>query len=119
MIDIVKHEFGHHLGIEHNRNQNHLMYGDDYEFPFDDLGYDIPSSDVEYYESAAMKTLDEQISKMSRELYRLDRELARYPSTMHDTVQYSEYLILYDKYEKTTDTHNESVEQHNCMIGYG
>ena len=119
MIDIVKHEFGHHLGIEHNRNQNHLMYGDDYEFPFDNLGYDIPSSDVEYYESVSMNTLDEKISKMSRELYRLDRELARYPSTMHDTVQYSEYLILYDKYEKMTDTHNESVEQYNCMIGYG
>ncbi len=119
MIDIVKHEFGHHLGIEHNRNQNHLMHGDDYEFPFDNLGYDIPSSDVESYESAGMKTLDEKLRKMFRELDRLGRELDRYPSTIHDTAQYSEYLILYDKYERMNDTHNEGIERYNCMIRWG
>lgn len=57
MMDIIKYEFGHHLGIQHNRNQNHLMYDDDYEFPCDNLGYCVPGGDVENYESAAVERL--------------------------------------------------------------
>lgn len=118
MIDIVKHEFGHHLSIEHNGNQKHLMYGNDYEFPFDDRGYNIPSSDVEYYESDESRTLDKKMSEVLRELNILNRELDKYSSTMYDTAQYSEYLIIYDKYEKMNDAYNKDVERSNCLAGY-
>lgn len=40
----VAHEIGHHLGLDHHTDPDHLMYGHDgggYG-PFDDLGYNIP-----------------------------------------------------------------------------
>lgn len=38
------HEFGHNLGLGHYQHPNHLMYTDmdDFQSPYNDLGYNIP-----------------------------------------------------------------------------
>ena len=49
MTDTLKHEIGHHLGLEHHYDEDHLMYGLDYILPFDDKEYKIPQRESVFY----------------------------------------------------------------------
>ena len=42
--NVIAHEFGHNLGLDHHHSYDHLMYGSDHnvQVPFDDLGYNMP-----------------------------------------------------------------------------
>ena len=49
MRNTVAHEFGHNIGLEHHRDETHLMYGTkDVQHPYETLGYAIPKLLDEY-----------------------------------------------------------------------
>jgi len=64
MANIVAHEIGHLLGLEHHADEDHLLHGSDHiQIPFDDGGLiipdELPYSEECVGESAAPTTTDE------------------------------------------------------------
>lgn len=60
LVSIAMHELGHHFGLDHHQDMNHLLYGPDYVAgEYDTRGYIIPSdiaveADVEGFTEATL-----------------------------------------------------------------
>ncbi len=104
IADIIAHETGHYLGLEHHRDERHLMFGID-EFTqrdFNDLGYNIPSRNNMYMEWEATVELESEID-------RLEKELNKYP------VVRNEFEFRY--VTQLSNQYNNLINQYNCILG--
>lgn len=92
IANIVAHEFGHNIGLEHNNNEEHMMYTDSTEFPpqipYNDLGYDIPVPLPEFLEG-------EQELREEYDVYQKQYDIAK--------VKYDEIRSEYDELKSQYD----------------
>lgn len=93
--NIIAHEFGHNLGLGHDDDEDHLMYGTmppPPPGPFDSLGYNVPEGVPEYL--VGEKSLLDRYNK-------LYEEYSRSSSTSHKN--------------SLVDPINSLVRQINCL----
>ena len=137
--DIVEHEIGHHLGIDHTLDESHLMHGDD-GLPagmFDNLGYSMPGA-MDYSGAYAgykaindrIDELNEDIDRLSEEMYRLDEaiekldseiepiadEYSKYPEIIENDAEYRQAVLLYDAMNELNDERNDMIEEYNQLV---
>jgi hypothetical protein len=73
--DILKHEIGHTLNLEHSSDTTHLMYDpDDGLFLFNNLRYSIPEIDSDDF-YIGQETLNEQFEQLDSEITSLDKRI--------------------------------------------
>ena len=145
--DIITHEIGHHLGLGHTTDMNHLMYGDDGTSPelFDGMNYIVPAGRIEANAFAGQADLHGKITLLDSELKVLlavieeknarydgmSEEYSQYPDVMYDDFVYDEANALYYdlldlqkeingdvlEYNGMSSEHNDAVDAFNCYYG--
>ena len=126
--ETIAHELGHHLGMGHIDDEEHLMYGDMYPDPvppesFDDFGYTIPenlTSEFGYLFEGDQKEWDR--------LDRLDKEMASHTDTQNEMESeleahasrgwYEEYNLLVSELNSLIDEYNDKVEESNELADW-
>ncbi len=122
VTNILMHEIGHALELEHTSETGHLMFSTQSpQISFDAKGYVIPDRFEELY--IGQKALLQQQKEISAEIESLDTKISRGQS------QYDEYYKQYEYYEGKTlapdeyqkaqrvlDKLNSEAEKVNAMI---
>jgi len=101
ITNILTHEVGHSLGLLHNSNEDHLMYGNDetVQDNFDTLGLNIPTFQEENF--VGRQPLQTQHDSLSQQFQELDSEYEKI---------YSEYETFLKEYDLTPETVVNSVD---------
>ena len=126
----VAHEFGHNLGLEHNADENHLMWSTDHpQISYDALGYNIPklpSGNIVGYKELNDKynLLGEYLNVSGKELDLLETEYSQIPEEVSSDEEYQRAVQMYDKINTKVDDfnnmielQNQYVEMMNCLLG--
>ena len=101
IADTIAHETGHYLGLGHHTDESHLMYGANDEFTqieFDDLGYNIPSPNLEFQNWIAYEKLELRYNELER----------KYNPNPQTTAGYNQAMQIYNEL-------NEISTQMNCI----
>ena len=128
VTNIIMHEIGHALGLAHNMNENHLMYGDDAIGHFDAHGYTIPSQMAQSY--VGEKDLDDKIEMLNSEIETLNVKTAQleaeynrlyklyqpYEGKTLAAGEYAKATELYEKLSIATDKFNNAVNESNKVV---
>lgn len=114
MQETLEHEIGHHLGLSHVLDGEHLMYGDDGVDPdrYDDKRYSIPA-DAWHGNFIGQKELLGEMDAIELALYGWGEELDRLSAAI-DQVEGSPYVVdnvirshgVYDDYGVLIGEHN-------------
>lgn len=115
VTNIIKHEIGHVLGLDHSSDENHLMYSpDDGLIDFDDLGYVIPDRTEWIYVGYKEINTDYELldSKLSREQSKYDEYYKQYEYYEGKTLNQNEY----QKAQKMYDNLNSQREKINTIV---
>ncbi|MEX2193556.1 MAG: matrixin family metalloprotease [Nitrosarchaeum sp.] len=93
--NIIMHEIGHVIGLEHSTDKIHLMYSDESSIAdFDSQWFIVPKKFEELY--VGQKSLLDQDSEIRSQLESLDKQISREKS------QYDEYYKQYEYYDGKT-----------------
>ena len=113
VTEIIMHEIGHTLGLNHHSDENHLMYGDDefVELQFNTLGYNIPEQLDNFY--IGQKSLIPQEEKLDTETKQLEEKLS-YQEIQYDNI-YSQYQ-LYTEKTLSEQEYNEAIRLYEKLI---
>lgn len=129
VANILMHEIGHALKLEHTNQTGHLMYS--YEFPqdsFDDMGYVIPQRFEELY--IGQDILLDKEKEMRIEIESLDKKLSDekslYDKYLKDYKYYENKILsskeiqttntLFENLKNKTDQINNIINQQNTLI---
>jgi hypothetical protein len=102
IADGVAHELGHYLGIGHTRDKSHLMYGERSpmpEYPFDDLGFNIPHQNSQFVKWIAYEKLEPRYNQ-------LQKQYDQFPQTATSHAQYDQAMQIYNELNKIIDEMN-------------
>ena len=95
VANILMHEIGHALGLEHTDDENNLMYSDEsVQVPFDTRGYTIPEKFEELYVGQKLLLSDQK--ELEAQIDSLDSKIS------HEQPLYDEYQKQYERYEGRT-----------------
>ncbi|MXY38141.1 MAG: matrixin family metalloprotease [Cenarchaeum sp. SB0664_bin_35] len=105
--NIIAHEFGHMLGLEHHTDQEHLMYGPEYQVdPYETHGYVVPTNLQEFFIGEA--ELSDKIQALENELdilnNRIDNLAAQ--ATLEGNVLLFDTQGQVDRYEQLIEEYN-------------
>jgi len=122
ITNIVAHEFGHNLGLEHHRSENLLMWSDiDPKIPYDDLGYNIPNRVQEYflgYKELQDKyeLLQKEIEKLGKEHDTLSAKYDQFPEVTRTNAEYQYALQTYNELTAALNKYNDKKEESNQLV---
>ncbi len=130
--DIITHEIGHHLGLEHTSDEDHLMYGANGTDPalFDEMGYVMPARQADANIFAGQAKLHGKIAAIDSELEDLlviidegrekydamNDKFSEYPDVFYDDFVYAEASALYYKMLDLQQEINENVDEYNALL---
>jgi|SaaInlV_200m_DNA_6_1039755.scaffolds.fasta_scaffold07417_2 hypothetical protein len=116
VIDVIKHEIGHTLGLNHSSIENHLMFDpDDGVVGLNTLGYSIPKK----------STIENHIGEreIQNESERLNKKyvdsLTKYGWSVDDWEKgerRSTSGAFYDEINSIIDELNPVIEEYNCYV---
>ena len=110
--NIIAHEFGHNLGLDHTDDEDHLMAGEDpLPGPFDDLGYAIPERLPEWL--AGAEELDARLESAESDLERLK---ADYDELRVDIIEFQDRHAVAVRGNTVYFSSDRFVDQHRDMI---
>ena len=122
IINIIAHEFGHNLGLEHYVDENHLMYSDvDPQIPYDTLDNDIPNKIPEdflgYKElEDTYKLLQEEIEEQDKEHDLLTAKYNKFPEQARSDDEYQRAMQAYNELNLFTEVLNQKIDQSNQLV---
>lgn len=122
ITNIVAHEFGHNLGLEHNVDENHLMWSDiDPQIPYDTLSYNIPDRVPEYflgYKELKDKhdLLSKEIEEQGKEHDLLTSKYNQFPEQTRSEGEYQRAMQAYNELNLLTEDMNRKVDQANQLV---
>jgi len=122
ITNIIMHEIGHILKLEHTNDIDNLMYGND-EFTqgnFNNLGYDIPEPVNEDYvgRPELMKqyqSLKESIEILDQEYAYLNSRYEKFPQVIYDDEVYDRAMKIYDELKTVGQNYNNLIGQKNLI----
>jgi len=132
LSNTIMHEMGHSFGLDHNRNENHLMYGiESLQLNYDTLGYDIPTQNDRFY--VGQKEINDEYDILQSKINQLEPEIkklqSQYDSKYSSYSQYegktlppNEYQranMLYDELSLIQNELNDSISKSNQLIEQG
>lgn len=129
VANILMHEIGHALGLDHSDDEEHLMYSTiDSQSPFQTLGYEIPSRLEEFYvgqksllqeQNSILEKISILETKISRAESQYEEQLKQYQSYEGKTLSNDEYQKAerdYDALSEETEKLNLIIEEQNQLI---
>lgn len=122
LTNILMHEIGHVLGLEHHADETHLMYGEDaLSGKYDAMGYLIPKRMNDYFvgqDELADKVdfLGAEIDSMLLTLDKLEQEYKKYEGRQLSQSEYETAQKLYDEIQSLVSEVNVKVTEHNGLV---
>jgi len=122
MTNILMHEIGHVLGLEHHVDEVHLMFGEDATSrTFDNMGYLIPKRMNDYFVGQGeladkVDFLGMELDSMIISLEQLEQEYKKYEGRQLPSSEYETAQKLYDEIENLVSEINLKVTEHNGLV---
>lgn len=129
VANILMHEIGHALGLEHSSDVNHLMYSiQSPEIIYDSKGFIVPERLDELYVGQSLllynqqeielkiKALDARIAREQLQYDEYDKEYQYYDGKMLSGKDYDEYLSVYTKLNSQGEKVNSLIAEQNILI---